>query len=604
MRVNTYVTLFEPEKNSTMTNKEVAKILKDIAVAYTIKNENRFKIIAYQNAAQSIETETREVENLWKEGKLSEVPGIGSSLASHLDELFKTGKVKYFEDILKGVPEAVFPLLEIPGFGAKKSIKLVTTLDLKSAKTAVEDLEKAAKDGKIASIEGFGEKSEKDILESIALFRSLGGRERRMPLPQAGELAESIVEHLKKNKNVEKIMTLGSLRRMVSTIGDVDLAVATTDPEGVTETFLTFPGITKVVEKGKGGATVLLGNSEHVDMRIIEPQKWGSMLQYFTGSKNHNIKLREYGLKKQYSLNEYGIKNVKTEKLNTFSSEEKFYEFLGLPWIPPELREDHGEIEAAESGKLPKLIELKDIKSDLQIHSSFPIEPSHDLGKDSMEDIVKKAQSLGYEYIAFTEHNPSISTHNEQQIVEIMKKRKDKIEQLKDSTKSVRILNLLEIDILADGNLALPEKAFDYIDAGLASIHSSFTKDSDEQTKRVLKGLSHPKIKIYAHPTGRLINKREGIKADFEEIFKYCKEKGIALEINAYPLRLDLPEELVFQAKKIGCKFSLGTDAHDLSGMDLMRYGVAMARRTWLEKHDILNAMEYNEIYSWLGKNN
>ncbi|MBI2611379.1 hypothetical protein HYW54_01375 [Candidatus Gottesmanbacteria bacterium] len=473
-------------------------------------------------------------------------------------------------------------------------------LNLKSAKTVISDLEKAARQGKIAKIEGFGEKSQHDILESIALYKSLGGRERRMPLPTAGELAKKIVSYLKRYSETLDIAPMGSLRRMKETVGDIDLAVATTKPDKVIQAFLSFPGISKIVEEGKEGATILLQNDEHIDLRIIDPQRWGSMLQYFTGSKNHNINLREFALKKNLSLNEYGIKNLKTGKMNTFKTEKDFYKFLGLPWIPPEIREDRGEIEVAINSKLPHLVELADVRGDLQVHSNYPIKPSHDLGRDSMEDILHKAKSLGYEYIAFTEHNPNVSNLKEKEIIEIMKRRKSKIEQLKSKTKSIRILNLLEIDILANGKLALPENAFAYIDAGLASIHSSFNQDKDAMTNRILKGLSHPKIKIYAHPTARLINKREGIKADFNVIFNFCAKQKKALEINSYPLRLDLPDDLIIDAKKKGCKFSLGTDAHDSAGMFLMPYGVAMAKRGWLTKNDIINTMEYNELYSWL----
>lgn len=583
-----------------MTNKDIVTLLRNVAAAYTITNVNRFKIIAYENAADSLEHLTSEVEDLWRQGKLKDIPGIGSSIASHLSELFETGKSKHFEMVLKEIPPAVYPLLVLPGFGAKRAYKLVRELKLGNPATALDDMKKAAEDGQIAKIEGFGEKSQNLILSSLSEYRKVGHKEKRMPLPYAHTLAMEIVEYIKQNEAVANIETLGSLRRMAATIGDIDIAVATNDGESVIDWFQQFPKISKVIERGKGGTSVVLGGGQHVDLRVIRPLAWGAMLQYFTGSKNHNIRLRELALKKNLSLNEYGIKNLKTETVRGFATEKDFYNFLGLAYIEPEIREDRGEIEAAQNNKLPKLVNQKDVRGDLQIHSNFPIEPSHDLGKNSMEEILDKAKTLGYEYIAFTEHNPSISQHTNSQIVNIMKKRYDKIEQLKSSTKSVRILNLLEIDIAADGTLAYPEEAFQYIDAALVSIHSSFNQPKEQMTKRVLNGLSHPKAKILAHPTGRLINRRTGIALDFDQIFEYAAKHQKAIEINSYPDRLDLPDALVYEARKYDVKFTLGTDSHDVSGMDLMYYGVSVARRGWLEADDIWNTKSYNELYNWL----
>lgn len=586
-----------------MTNKDIARLLRQVAASYTLQNENRFKIIAYEKAADSIEHMVSEAKDLWNEGKLSKVSGIGPSIASHLDELFKTGKVRHFDDVMAKVPSSVFPLLNLPGFGAKKAYKLVKALHLNNAKTVMDELLKATKNGKVAKIEGFGEKSAAAIQEAVTAYKKGSIKESRMPLPYAYDIANDVMNYLRQSPAVLKIATLGSLRRMVATIGDVDLAVATNDRKKVIERFLSYPKRIKTVETGKEGATILLGNNRHIDLRVIALDAWGSMLQYFTGSKLHNIHLREYALKKGYSLNEYGIKAVKSGKMHKFADEGKFYNFLGFSWIPPELREDTGEIETDLAHKLPKLVNLEEINGDLQIHSSYPIEPSHDLGISSMEEIIKKAEQLDYKFIAFTEHNPSISKHTKGQIISILKNRKDKIEQLKSSSKSVRILNMLEVDILSDGNIALPNEAFAYIDAFLVSIHSSFTQSKEEMTRRIIKGLSHDKAKIWAHPTGRIINEREGISADFGTIFQFCAKHQKAIEINAYPNRLDLPDSLIREAKNYGIKFTIGTDSHDLGGLDLMFYGVAMARRGWLKSNDILNTMEYNELVNWLLNN-
>lgn len=361
---------------------------------------------------------------------------------------------------------------------------------------------------------------------------------------------------------------------------------------------------------------MLLTNGRQVDLRVQDPDKFGAMLQYFTGSKDHNIKLRELALKKGLSLNEYGIKPLKKTqkpmfkvetydkklKLYQFSTEEKFYEALGLPWIPPEIREDRGEIEAAKMDRLPKLIELKDIKGDLHLHSDFNLEPSHDLGTSSLEDMLKQAAGLNYEYIGVSDHNPSYTKHNNSQIVSILKERRSKFEQIISSTKSARVhlFIMLEVDILPDGKLPVPEEAFHYLDAIIVSIHSSFGMERAKMTDRIIKGLSHPKARILAHPTGRLLGTRNGYELDWTRLFKFCKENDKALEINAYPNRLDLPDRLVQDAINEKIKLVIDTDSHDKSQMELMRYGVAVARRGWVQRNDIINAQPYNKFKDWL----
>lgn len=599
-----------------MNNQEIAKLLRQVAAAYQVKGGNRFKIIAYEKAADSIEHLTSEAKDLWDDGKLGEVPGIGASIASHLDELFRTGRVKHFEKIMKGLPKAMFPLLSIPGFGAKRAYKLVSTLKLSNPQTVIEDLEKAAQKGEIAPIEGFGEKSQKALIEAIKSFKKGKTKERRMTLPYADFIAQEVLSFLKKNPHVIRADPLGSLRRMVATIGDIDIAVATNEPEKVIDWFLKFPKIKKIIERGFAGASVILENGKQIDLRVQQPASFGAMLQYFTGSKHHNIHLRELALKKGFSLSEYGIKpKGKIKKLSPFgrynqklkifefATEESFYKFIGLPWIPPELREDVGEIEAAKRRELPQLVKLEDIRGDLHSHSSFDLEPSHDLGANTFEEMLLRAQELGYQYFTFSEHNPSITNHTKTQIVSIMKRRKQKIEQIKLSNKNTRvpfILNSLEIDILPDGNLALPEEAFAYIDFAIVAVHSSFNQLREQMTERVLRGLSHPKAKILAHPTGRLLNEREGYELNWKIIFDFCRQNKKALEINCHPLRLDLPDILVREAVKRGVKMTLGSDAHSKEAMETMRYGVSVARRGWCKRSDILNSLDYNKIVKWL----
>ncbi|TSC53598.1 MAG: DNA polymerase (family X) [Microgenomates group bacterium LiPW_16] len=581
-----------------MNNLEIAKLLRAITAAYIIKNENRFKVMAYERAADSIEHSTSEIKDLWEDGKLGEIPGIGPSIAAHLDELFKTGKVKHFEKIMKGLPPAMFPLLSVPGFGPKKAYKLVKILKLVNPSTVIEDLERAAKEGKIAQLASFGEKSQEDILEALQTFKEGQVKEKRMVLPIASAIAQEVISYLKKCPASVKVDPLGSLRRKVATIGDIDVAVATEKPEQVVEWFVAYPKRQKVIESGQSGATLLLENGRQVDLRVQKPKAYGAMLQYFTGSKHHNIHLRELALKKGLSLSEYGIKRGK--KLKEYSIEEEFYTILGLDWIPPELREDAGEIEAALAHRLPKLIELKDVKGDLHVHSDYPLEPSHDLGVDSMEVIIKKAEKLGYEYIGFAEHSPSITNHTKQQIYEILARRKEKIEKLKLTSKIVRVINLLEVDILADGNLSIEDKSLNLLDGAIASVHSSFNQPKEKMTKRILSALANHHIRILGHPTGRMLGKREAYEADWDKIFTFCKAHNKALEINAWPDRLDLPDSLVHQAVKMGVKMVISTDSHAAEQMDLMTYGIAVARRGWAGKGDILNTLSYNKFITWL----
>lgn len=587
-----------------MTNPEIAQLLRNVAAAFTIQDERKyhFQIVAYQRAADTIATTPTQVSDLYKEGKLDKLPGVGASLQQHLAELIETGKVKHFESVMSKVPEAVFPLLSIPSFGPKKAYKLATTFHLTNPKTVIADVTKLAEKGEIATLEGFGEKSQEVLLQAIQEFHKGAGKTTRMLLPYATEIAEQITSYMKKCPAVIDVQPLGSLRREATTVGDVDLAVATKDPQAVIDYFVTYPYKSRIIEQGPTSSSLLTTGGQQVDLLTQPAESWGSLLQHFTGSKHHNVHLRDYALKKGLSLSEYGIKHLTSgsDERKHYNTEEKFYNAIGLDWIPPEMREDNGEIELAIAHKLPKLIETKDIKGDLHIHSSYPIEPSHDMGNTSMQDMLKRATELGYEYLGFSEHNPSVSKHSKSQTYSILEKRQKYIEQLKSDTKSIRVINLLETDILVNGDLAIDDKALDYLDATIVSIHSSFSMNEKDMTKRVLAGLAHPKVKILAHPTGRLINERPGYQLNWDEIFDFALKHHKALEINAWPERSDLPDALIRDAIKYGVKLVIDTDSHDISHMDLMRFGVAQARRGWATKSDILNTLEYNKFIDWL----
>jgi len=507
-----------------MNNKQIAKLLRSVAAAYEVKGADKFKVAAYERAATAVEHATSDLKNLWDDGELSSLAGVGASIASHLDELFRTGKVKHFQLIMKGLPPAMFVFLDLPGVGPKTAFKLCQKLGIISVKNALSRLKIAAKKGKIKKIPGFGGQSEKDILRSLAEEKKRQ-KENRMLLPFAWELAERIIHYMKEEKAVLRVDPLGSLRRMAATIGDVDLAVATKRPAAVIKHFIDFKDTKRILASGQNTARILLENGRQVDLKTQKPKAYGALLQHFTGSKQHNISLREIAQKKGMSLSEYGIK--KSGRIQAFADEKSFYHALDMVWIPPELREDTGEIEAARKNQLPNLIRLADIKGDLHSHSNFPIETSHDEGADSMLEMAQEAVRLGYDYFGFTEHNPSISHHTQNQILSIIKRKKYRIDKLNYSfkknvqNKKIHLLNGLEIDIRPSGDLAVPEKGLELLDYAVASIHSSFRMSKKKMTQRILLGLNHPRVKILGHPTGRKLGEREGYELDWDKIFAF-----------------------------------------------------------------------------------
>lgn len=589
-----------------MTNIEISRLFKNIAAAYTILDEKkyRFQIIAYQKASEAIEGSHHELKSLFKENKLDEIDGIGNTMKGRLKELFETGKVEHFEEILKNIPPAVFPLLDVPSFGPKKAYRLVSEFKLKNPDTVIQDITKVAQEGKIASLAGFGEKSQKDILQAFEEYARGKTKTARMVLPYANELANKILDYLRKSKDTIQAEPLGSLRRRRSTTGDIDIAVSTKNPAATLEYFANYPHKERVIERGERTSSILVSGGRQIDLMVEKPEAFGALLQHFTGSKAHNVKLREYALSIGLSLSDYGMRKKGTDDPYTlFDSEEKFYKELGMQWVPPEIRENNGEIELALQNKLPKLVELSDMKGDFHLHSSFPIEESHDAGQSTMEEMLEKALSLGYKYVGFSEHNPSQSGHTAKEVYKLLEKRAKHIEELRSKYKNtIRIFSLLETDILPNGKLAIDDDALSLLDATIVSIHSSFSMDRDRMTERVLKGLSHPKAKILAHPTGRLLNQRAGYELNWNQLFTFASENHKALEINSWPLRLDLPDELIMQAKKKGVVFFIDTDSHQKDQMDMMEYGVSVARRGWATADDIMNTKTYNEIAEFFAK--
>jgi len=606
---------------SMVTNKQISHLFRSVAATYILTNEIQFKVTAYERAADTVDHLDRELYDIWENGQLFSVEGIGSSILSHIDEYFKKGNNSHLTKTVRKIPQTVFALMKISHIGPKRAYKLVNFLKLNNIKTVFEDLYKACLEGKVAQIETFGEKSQDEIQKAIKIYKKTSTKQERMPFPYAYALAQEIINYLKQHPCVERVDILGSLRRMTSTIGDVDVAVqvrsfvkATEGKQNykdVVNYFINYPKTISVLNAGENKASILVTGNRQIDLRIQEKDSYGSMLQYFTGSKAHNIKLREYALRLGYSLSEHGIKPLKKInppaggqkfKIIQFDNEPDFYRFLKLDYIPPELREGTNEIEAALRHELPDLVDLKDIRGDCHIHSSYDLEPSHDLGENSYEEIIAKAKKLNYEYIIFADHNPSVSKHTENEVIDILRRRKQYIVQkiMSKEYERVKYFISLEVDILPNGKIAIPEEALKYLDMIIISIHSSFKMTRKQMTKRILKALSFPKVKILAHPTTRILGKREEINVDWTVIFSECKKKNIALEINAWPERLDLPDNLVKQAVENNIKLALGTDAHKNSEMDNMLCGVTVARRGWTKKDDIINTMSYDKVRNWI----
>lgn len=567
------------------TNKQIAELLRNVSAAYQVKDgANYFQIRAYDLAADAVEHASSDIRALWEVGQLDQIPSIGTHIANYLDEYFSSGEVKHFESVFKDIPESMFDLLKVPGVGPKTAYKLAET-----GVVSIEDLQHRIKTGWLTN-KGFGQKTLDNILRGIDEFKS---KSDRILLPVAGEIAKQVIQYLRKHPAVQAADPLGSLRRRLSTVGDIDISVASNKPEEVIDHFTKFPNAERVVESGERTATIILSNGAHVDLMVQPPDRYGSLLQHFTGSKHHNIHIRKIAKERGLSLSEYGIKEMKQDgeqfsqdTMFKYETEEKFYKALGMSYIPPELREDKGEIEAALKNKLPNLIELEDIRGDMQTHSTWSD------GQNTVKEMGEAAASLGREYIVLTDHSyPSTNFDN----------RLEEIEQYNYSQNSIRVISGLEVNINADYTLQVDDDILEKHDVVLVSIHTSFRQPKEEMTKRIIKALENPHVDILAHPTGRLLLEREGIDADWEKIFKAAVRLGKIMEINAFPNRLDLPDTLIREAKNLGVRFSIGTDSHQVGQLSLMEYGVLNARRGWVEEGDVINTLPYEKLKDILG---
>jgi DNA polymerase (family 10) len=572
-----------------MNNKQLAGVFTLIANLLEIKGEIIYKTLAYRKAAESLDTLGREASDYWKEGKLADIPGVGKAIAEKIDELLNTGKLEFLEKLKKEVPESLAGWLQVQSLGPKKIALIWKTLNI----TTLPELEAAAKAGKLKDLPGMGAKSETAILEGIA---SLSRRSGRLPLGKAYPLAQEIIKVLKSVKGVVDAQPAGSLRRMRSTVGDLDILVAAKDSKAVMEAFINLKGVERVLGKGETKTSIEFFDSVRAQVWVHPPEKFGTAIQYATGSKDHNVKLRQIALDKGLSLSEHALTKVKGKGEILCATEEEVYKTLGLQYVPPELREDRGEVEAAKANKLPKLIQLKDIKSDLHMHSTYSD------GKLSILDMAKAAIKRGLKVITFTDHSVSLGVANglsierhKQQSAEIKKIQK----QLGDE---ILILHGSEVEIKADGSLDYPDEFLASLDLVVASLHSSLRQPREKVTQRLLNAIRNPHVDIIGHPTGREIPDREGADLDMDAIFQAAAESGVALEINAHPSRLDLDDAFARRAKDLGVLISVNTDAHADDGFDVLHYGIATARRAWLEPKDVINTWTPKKLTDWLKK--
>lgn len=552
-----------------------------------IKGDNPFKISSFRKAARVLENITEDVESIYREGKLQKVPGIGKGIAERIGQLVNTGQCQDYEELKKTIPSGLLEILSIPEVGPKTVQLVWKKLNI----TTLNQLEEAVKKHKLRDLFRMGEKTEKNILRGIEF---LSRRKGRLLLGDAYPLAEQVVSALKKHPQVQKISPCGSLRRYKETIGDIDILVTSSHPQEVMDAFVGLPQVKEVLARGPTKSSVLTNLDIQMDLRVVEKESFGAALQYFTGSKEHNIKLREMAIGKGLKISEYGV--FKGEKKRIAGrEEEEVYAALNLPWIPPELRENLGEVEAAKRGRLPQLVELGDLKGDLHIHSNFSD------GASSLLELVEEARKKGYQYIAVTDHSQSLKIAkglSEQSLLLQI----EEIKKINKRLSNFKILSGTEVDIKADGSLDYPDEVLRKLDLVVAAVHSGFKQTKEAMTERIIKAMRNENVDVIAHPTGRLINQRDEYKVDLERLLEAAKETKTALEINAYPERLDLRDIHCKRAKEYGVKLVISTDAHQESQLDFIKYGVATARRGWLEKEDILNTKDVEELLRWLKK--
>jgi DNA polymerase (family 10) len=571
-----------------VNNKEVAKVFQDIADLLELKGENPFKVRAYQKAARSIEHLPVEVERLVAEDKLRGIPGVGEAITKKITELVTTDKLEFYEKLKAEFPPGISTLLDLPGIGSKTAMLLTRELDIKS----IDELEAAIVSGKVAPLPRMGDKTVENLLRQIQALRRKK-RSQRIPISEALPVVDEITARLSPLPGLRHLTPAGSLRRFQETVGDIDLMGTADNADEAIHAFTTLPQVKEVLASGTTKASVLVSGGLQVDLRIVDHDSFGSTLQYFTGNKQHNINLRERAHRMGLKLSEYGITNLETGELEKFATEEAFYQRQGLEFMPPEIREGQQEIERAEQGTIPRLVELSDIKGDLHVHTDWSD------GHSSLEAMALAAKALGYQYLGIADHSGGRGIAHGLD-AERLKQQIAEIKQLNQKIDGIHIFTGMEVDIRADGSLDMPDELLAELDIVTAAVHSSLNQSQEQMTKRILGAIENPNVDMLAHPTCRLLPDREPIAVDMEAVFQAAAKTNTILEINAMPSRLDLKDIHTYRARELGVKLVIDTDAHSTEHLQFMRFGVGVARRGWCQPQDILNTRPLAEITAYL----
>lgn len=569
-----------------MKNQEIAGLFSEIGDLLEIKGENPFRVRAYRRATDALGALPEDIAAVAGRGGLTEIPGIGKDLAAKIDEYLAHGRLAYLEDLRREIPSGVRDLMGIHGVGPKTAKLLFERLGVDS----VDKLEALAREHKLAGMPGIQAKTEENILKGIQVWK--GGRERK-PLGVALGLAEAIVGALRVVPGVRQISTAGSLRRLKETVKDIDVLITSEEPARVMETFVGLPNVAEVLLRGETKTSLRLREAIQVDLRVVEPACYGAALQYFSGSKQHNIRVRELAQRQGLRVSEYGVFDERTERRLAGETEEEVYRAVGLPWIPPELREDAGEIEAALAGTLPTLVTIEDIRGDLQLHTTWSD------GAHSLEELAAGVKARGYQYMAVTDHSASTTVAGGMDAARLGEMVAE-VRALNRRLKGFRVLAGCEVDIRADGSLDFPDEVLRQLDLVQVSVHSRFKMSREEMTARIVRAVRHPLVHILGHPTGRLIGERAPYEVDMEAVLSAARDAGTAVEINAAPSRLDLNDVHARRARDLGIPVAISTDAHAIPHLDFMRFGVGVARRAWLGAEEILNARPLRDLSAWL----
>lgn len=570
------------KKLTLMKNSELARVFQDIADLLELEGENRFKIRAYQRAARAIEQLPVEVERLVSQDRLREIPGVGEAIARKITELVTTGRLEYYEKLKSESPPGIGTLLEVPGVGPKTAKLLSGELGI----TSVDELETAIVGGRVAGLFRMGDKTAENILHQIQAMRR---KDQRIPIGEALPLVDDILVGLGELPGLSNLVAAGSLRRFRETVGDIDLMGTADNAPEIIQAFISLPVVEEVLASGGTKASVIVFGGLQVDLRIVEHDSFGSLLQYFTGSKQHNINLRERARRQGLSLSEYGITDLASERLEKFATEAAFYERQGLEFIPPELREGQHEVERAEQGTIPRLIELADIRGDLHVHTDWSD------GHDTIENMALSARALGYEYLGIADHSAGRGIARGLD-AERLRQQIAVVRELNRSISGIRILCGSEVDIRADGSLDFPDELLAELDVVIAAVHSGLNQRQEQMTGRIIRAMENPQVDILAHPTCRLLPDREPVAVDMEAVFRAAARTNTILEINAMPSRLDLKDVHTYRARELGVKLIINTDAHSGQQLPLMRFGVGVARRGWCRAADVLNTRSLDEL--------